>query len=59
MYVCICNAITEKMLQKNWSVISVIGSKCGKCLEGGRVFDDGCVTYLKNDEDRKINCKNY
>jgi hypothetical protein len=53
MYVCICNAITEKMLQKNCSLISVIGSKCGKCLEGGRVFDNGCVTYLKNDEDRK------
>lgn len=52
MYVCICNAITEKMLEDNHFLISVVGSKCGKCLEGGTVKDSGQVTYLTNETDR-------
>lgn len=32
MYICICNAISEKMLRENPSLANVVGSKCGKCL---------------------------
>lgn len=32
MYVCICNAISEKMIRENPSLANVVGSKCGKCL---------------------------
>ncbi len=39
MYVCVCCAITEKMLDDNHSLLSKIGSKCGKCLVDGKVSD--------------------
>jgi len=48
MYLCICNAITEKMLQENSFLMSKIGSKCGKCIESGRVFDGERMTLLSN-----------
>lgn len=54
MYVCICNAITEKMLAENHFLLEKVGSKCGKCLEGGTVKDNAQVTYLvKNEKDRR------
>jgi len=46
MYVCICNAITEKMLQQNSFLMVKIGNKCGKCLESGQVFDGERMTQL-------------
>jgi len=46
MYLCICNAITEKMLEENSFLLHKIGSTCGKCIEGGRVGDNQRVTYL-------------
>jgi hypothetical protein len=48
MYVCVCCAITEKMLDDNHSLLSKIGSKCGKCLVDGKVSDGNGVTYLKS-----------
>lgn len=33
MYVCICNGITETMLQNNPQLIKECGTNCGKCLE--------------------------
>ena len=33
MYVCICNAITERMLKDNPELVSVVGNSCGKCKE--------------------------
>lgn len=45
MYVCICNAITEKQLQENSFLLALVGSKCGKCLEN-RVEDKERMTYL-------------
>jgi hypothetical protein len=32
MYICICNAITEKMLKEDPTLIDKVGSKCGTCL---------------------------
>lgn len=46
MIVCICNAITEKMLEENHFLLAKVGDQCGKCLEGGKVKDSGQVTYL-------------
>ena len=45
MYVCICNAITEKQLQENSFLLALVGSKCGKCLED-RIEDKERMTYL-------------
>lgn len=53
MYVCVCNAITEKMLDDNHFLLEKVGSKCGKCLESGRIKDGGRVTYLVNDHEEK------
>ena len=33
MYVCICNRITESMLEKDPQLIKQCGTQCGKCLE--------------------------
>lgn len=52
MYICVCNAITQKMLSENHFLLEKVGSQCGKCLEGGRVLDSGQVTYLvRRDEE--------
>jgi len=51
MYLCICNAITEKMLDDNHFLLEKIGSQCGKCLEGGHVRDGHRVTYLKGTDE--------
>ena len=32
MYVCICNAITEKDIRENPELNSLIGTVCGTCL---------------------------
>ena len=32
MYVCICNNISSKDLEKDPSLIDKVGSKCGKCI---------------------------
>ena len=53
MYVCICNAITEKMLEENSFLLAKVGSQCGKCLENGLVSDGSGVTYLKTMNDEK------
>jgi len=50
VYVCICNAITEKMLEENDYYYHLLGSKCGKCSEEGSVKVEK-ITYLT--EDRK------
>jgi len=49
MYVCVCNAITEKMLAENHFLLEKVGSQCGKCLEGGIVNDNDQMTYLVTD----------
>jgi len=33
MYVCICNAITSKMIKDDPSIILKVGTNCGKCIE--------------------------
>ena len=48
MYVCICNAITQKMLQENSFLMAKVGSRCGKCTESGQVFDGERMTQLSN-----------
>jgi len=48
MYVCICNAITEKMLAENSFLLSLVGSKCGKCVEDQSVSDGERVVYLND-----------
>lgn len=53
MYVCICNAITEKMLEENSFLLAKIGSQCGKCIENGKVYDGAGMTYYKNTTDAK------
>jgi len=54
MYVCICNAITEKQLRENSFLLALVGSKCGKCLETGKVKDDERCTYLvAHERDKK------
>ena len=32
MYVCICNAITDKMLKEDARYITKCGTECGKCI---------------------------
>jgi len=32
MYVCICNNISTKDLEKDPSLIDKVGTKCGKCI---------------------------
>ena len=53
MYVCLCNAITEKMLEENSFLLAKIGSQCGKCIENGKVYDGAGMTYYKNTTDAK------
>jgi len=48
MYVCICNAITQKMLAENSFLMTKVGSRCGKCVESGHVFDGERMTHLGN-----------
>lgn len=55
MYLCICNAITQKMLDNNHFLLEKIGSKCGKCLEGN-INDGNRVTYLANGSEIAKNC---
>jgi bacterioferritin-associated ferredoxin len=33
MYVCICNAITQDDIKNDPSLIKVLGTKCGSCME--------------------------
>ena len=47
MYVCICNAITQKMLAENSFLMAKVGSKCGKCIENN-VFDGERMTHFVN-----------
>lgn len=56
MYICICNAITEKMLDENHFLLVKVGSKCGKCLEGGTFNDGNRVTYLASETKIANNC---
>ena len=32
MYICICNAITDKMLKEDARYITKCGTQCGKCI---------------------------
>ena len=32
MYICICNAITDKMLKEDARYITKCGTNCGKCI---------------------------
>jgi len=45
MYICVCNAITEKQLQENSFLLEVLGNKCGKCIEE-EIDDKERMTYL-------------
>ena len=47
MYVCICNAITQKMLAENSFLMAKVRSKCGKCVENN-VFDGERMTHFVN-----------
>jgi bacterioferritin-associated ferredoxin len=58
MYICICNAITEKMLQENSFLMAKVGSRCGKCIESGRVFDGERMTQLSNTPSEAKTAKN-
>ena len=53
MYVCICNAITEKMLEENDYYYHLVGSKCGKCVEETPKYTCGKITYLHEDKYKK------
>ena len=33
MYICICNAITEKDIRENPELNTLVGTVCGMCLE--------------------------
>ncbi len=46
MYICVCNAITEKQLQENSFLLEVLGNKCGKCIEEEKIDDKERMTYL-------------
>jgi len=54
MYICICNAITQKMLAENSFLLAKVGSKCGKCLEDLSVSDGERMLYLKSTLDEKV-----
>lgn len=56
MYLCICNAITQKMLDNNHFLLEKIGSKCGKCIESGGINDGNRVTYLTIETKTATNC---
>lgn len=56
MYVCVCSAITEKMLDENHFLLPKIGAQCGKCLQGNRISDGNRVTYLANESETANNC---
>jgi len=51
VYVCICNAITEKMLQENDYYYHLVGSKCGKCVEDTPQYTCGQITYLHSSKE--------
>jgi len=55
VYVCICSAITEKMLDDNHFLLPKIGAQCGKCLQGNRISDGNRVTYLAGNESETAN----
>lgn len=38
MYVCICNAITEKDLKRNPELKKLLGTKCGKCMSRKKIM---------------------
>ena len=48
MYVCICNAITEKDIEKNPELNTLIGTVCGKCLNNGRRRDNKQTIKSRN-----------
>jgi len=56
MYICICNAITEKMLDDNHFLIAKIGNRCGKCLQEHKISDGNRVTYLVKGSETANNC---
>lgn len=51
MYVCICNAITEKMLDDEPFLINKVGTKCGKCLDNSSIIGHN-ITYLVEKDER-------
>ena len=50
MYICICNAITEKMLDKEPFLINKVGTKCGKCLDNSSIIRHNITYLVKKDE---------
>jgi len=58
MYVCICNAITQKMLAENSFLMAKVGSKCGKCKEG-QVFDGERMTYFNTPSEAQTGKNSY
>jgi len=46
MYLCVCNKITEKMLEENSSLAHKIGSKCGICIKDQKIITEQ-ITYLR------------
>ena len=53
MYICICNAITESMLEETDYYYHLVGSGCGKCVEEPHQYTCGQVTYLTETKDKQ------
>jgi bacterioferritin-associated ferredoxin len=56
MFICICNEITERDLEKDPGLISKIGTECGKCLSDGAEFDSTDIEIVI--ENAQISAKN-
>jgi len=39
MYICICNAITEKDIKENPELNKLVGTVCGMCLQAGQSLE--------------------
>jgi len=52
MYVCSCNNISSKDLEKDPFLIHKVGSKCGKCVERNQQVVCGNLSVLVEPEDR-------
>ena len=49
MYVCICNAITEKDIKENPELNNLVGTVCGMCLNYERRRDNKQAVKPRNE----------
>ena len=49
MYVCICNAITEKDIKENPELNTLIGTVCGMCINDERRRDNKQTIKQRNE----------